>query len=142
MFDDSTPMILTTRERAQCQARYDILKAREPFKVAVAKQVWRMVEDADLALGPHVGDIPWLHVDELHASIFPRVTPVELLLDVMQAPPHLPRDEADGSYSRASIKAGLLGLLREVQGDALERSVALGWISLAIDHALTPQEAA
>lgn len=136
MFDLNTPMILLTREREQCQARYDTLKHREPYKVAIAKKAWRMLEDADIALGPHVGDIPWLHVDELHASIFPRVTPLDLLMDVMQVPPHVPRDEADGSYSRASIEAGVLGLIRETQDESLRRSVAIGWISLAVDHAL------
>ena len=137
MFDHESPMILLTRERQQCQARYDEMKRREPYKVAIAKQVWRMLEDAELALGPHVDDIPWLHVRELRESIFPRVSPLALMLDVMQVPPHVPRDEADGSYSRASIEVGLIGLLREVQDDALQRSVAIGWISLATDHALT-----
>lgn len=137
MFSLDSPMILLTRERQQCQARYDELKRREPHKVAIAKQAWRMLEDAEIALGPHVSDIPWLHVTELRACIFPRVSPLSLLMDAMQVPPHVPRDEADGSYSRASIEAGVLGLLREVQDDALERSVAIGWISLATDHALT-----
>lgn len=137
MFSLDSPMILTTRERQQCQARYDELKKREPYKVAIAKQVWRMLEDYDMAFGPHVGDIPWLDTNELRATIFPRVGPLGVLMDVMQVPPHVPRDEAEGSYSRASIEAGVMGLLREVEDDALERSVALGWISLATDHALT-----
>jgi hypothetical protein len=130
-------MILTTKERQQCQQRYEILRAREPYKARIAKQAWTQVEDLFISFGPHVSDIPWLDADAMQRDIFPRVSPMTLLMDVMEVP------ATNGlHYGRANVERGVMGLLQECDMKALHRSVAIGWISLAADHLIEQAKAA
>lgn len=137
MFDDSQPMILRTPERQACQERYDALKRREPYKARLAVQAWTQLEDWYLAFGPHVRDIPWLSPEELRKAVFPRVSPMTMLMEVMEVP------AVNGvHYGRENVVGGVYGLLKEYDMEALQRSVAIGWVSLARDHLIQQSQAA
>ncbi|MEM6260732.1 MAG: hypothetical protein AAGI37_20990 [Planctomycetota bacterium] len=141
MIEAPIPMILTTRERDQAESAYREWRSAWPGCVRIAHDLFRLVEYAEEAFGPHVQDIAWLDAAELRRHAYGPVDPIDLLLNAMDFPPESAELANGSGVSREWVRRGVRGLIQEgmstdLTDDYMPRSIVMGWIVLAHLHVL------